>query len=98
MVLCESCCCDDVMWVLGGGLGKLKDDCDKPSASPLKGRELLDFPRKGQSVLKPPVSSRPRDAIQAPWGPSVTRATRTRTVRQDAPGPSGPVGSRPQDR
>ena len=41
---------------------------------PLSGRELLDFSREGQSVLKPPVSSRPkRDAIQAPQGPSVTR-------------------------
>ena len=69
MVLCESCCCDDVMWVLGGGLGKLKDDCDKPSASPLKGRELLDFPRKGQSVLKPSVSSRPNvTRFRPPWG------------------------------
>ena len=25
MVLCALCCFDDVMWVLGGGLGKLKD-------------------------------------------------------------------------
>ena len=48
--------------------------CDKSAAIPLSGRELLDFSREGQSVLKPLVSSRPkRDAIQAPQGPSVTR-------------------------
>ena len=47
---------------------------DKSTAIPLAGRELLDFSREGQSVLKPLVSSRPkRDAIQAPQGPSVTR-------------------------
>ena len=47
---------------------------DKSAAISLSGRQLLDFSREGQSVLKPLVSSRPkRDAIQAPQGPSVTR-------------------------
>ena len=58
------------------------------------GGELLDFSRKGQSGLKPLVSSRPnRDAIQAPQGPSVTRGGRdTRFARplQALPGQWAP--------
>ena len=64
--------------------------CDKSAAIPLSGRELLDFSREGQSVLKPLVSSRPkRDAIQAPQGPSVTRGgkdTRFARTLQALPG------------
>ena len=59
-----------------------------------KGRELLDFSRKGQSGLKPLVSSRPkRDAIQAPQGPSVTRGgkdTRFARTLQALPGQWAP--------
>ena len=61
------------------------------------GGELLDFSRKGQSGLKPLVSSRPnRDAIQAPLGAERYEGRQGHAVRQDAPGPSGPVGSRPR--